>query len=58
MGLLMMFRVREKGGFENPKVDPPLIPWSRAWPAQTVEPNELLAVVCCRLEQDEGSMTV
>jgi len=54
--VMMLFRLREQRGLENPEVDHPLMkfPWSQLWPVQSVEPDELLAGVYRRLEQDEG----
>ncbi len=54
--VLMLFRLREEIGLSNPVVDHPIMkfPWSRLWPVQAALPDELLAGVYQRLEQDEG----
>lgn len=54
--VLMLFRLREQIGLSNPVVDHPIMkfPWSRLWPVQAALPDELLAGVYQRLEQDEG----
>lgn len=54
--VLMLFRLREQIGLPNPVVNHPIMqfPWSRLWPVQAALPDELLAGVYQRLEQDEG----
>ena len=54
--VLMLFRLREQIGLANPDVDHPIMkfPWSRLWPVQPAQPDELLAGVYRRLKQDEG----
>lgn len=54
--VLMLFRLREQIGLANPEVDHPLMkfPWSRLWPVQPAQPDELLTGAYRRLEQDEG----
>lgn len=54
--VMMLFRLRERRGLSNPEVDHPLMkfPWSRLWPVRPAQPDDLLARVHRRLEQDEG----
>lgn len=54
--VMMLFRLREQRGLNNPLVDHPLMKfsWSRVWPVRVAQPDDLLARVHRRLEQDEG----
>lgn len=54
--VLMLFRLREQRGLENPEIDHPLmrLPWSRLWPIRPAEPDALLSSVYARLQEDEG----
>lgn len=54
--VLLLFRLREEIGLANPVVDHPIMkfPWSRLWPIQAAQPDELLSAIYRRLEQDEG----
>lgn len=54
--VLLLFRLRKQAGLVNPEVNHPIMkfPWSRLWPVNPAEPDELLAGIYRRLEAEEG----